>query len=80
MTEIQCELEQFPGRIIFMSMYNDIVWERTRKRRIMVCEFPNLCGLCEKDSRTDIGRFLGLDQRRNGTELTRTNRMENGLQ
>ena len=23
MTEIQCEPEQFPGRIIFMSMYND---------------------------------------------------------
>ena len=26
MTELQCELEQFKGRIIFMSMYNDIVW------------------------------------------------------
>ena len=26
MTEIQCEPEQLPGRIIFMSMYNDIVW------------------------------------------------------
>ena len=26
MTEIQCELDQFHGRIIFMSMYNDIVW------------------------------------------------------
>ena len=25
MTEIQCELEQFTGRI-FMSVYNDIVW------------------------------------------------------
>ena len=26
MTEIQCEPEQFRGRIIVMSMYNDIVW------------------------------------------------------
>ena len=26
MTELQCEPEQFKGRIIFMSMYNDIVW------------------------------------------------------
>ena len=26
MTEIHCEPEQFPGRIIFMSMYNKIVW------------------------------------------------------
>ena len=26
MTEIQCEPGQLPGRIIFMSKYNDIVW------------------------------------------------------
>ena len=26
MTEIKCEPEQFQGRIIFMSMYTDIVW------------------------------------------------------
>ena len=26
MTELQCEPEQFKGRIIFVSMYNDIVW------------------------------------------------------
>ena len=26
MTELQCEPEQFKGMIIFMSMYNDIVW------------------------------------------------------
>ena len=26
MTGIQCEPEQFPGRIIFMSVYYDIVW------------------------------------------------------
>ena len=27
MTELECELEQFKGRIIFMSMFNDIVWD-----------------------------------------------------
>ena len=26
MTQIQCETEHFKGRIIFISMYNDIVW------------------------------------------------------
>ena len=32
MTELQCEPEQFKGRIIFQSMYNDIVWrEETQK-------------------------------------------------
>ena len=30
------------------------------------------------NSRKDIGRFMGLDQKRNGTELTDTNPMENG--
>ena len=31
-----------------------------------------------RTSRKDIGRFLGLDQKRNGTEVTCTNQMENG--
>ena len=26
MTETRCEPEQFQGRIIFMSVYNDIAW------------------------------------------------------
>ena len=30
------------------------------------------------NSREGIGRFLGLEQRRSGTELTKTNKMENG--
>ena len=27
MGELQCEPENFTGRIIFMSMFNDIVWD-----------------------------------------------------
>ena len=76
MTEIQSEHEQFQGRIIYMSIYNNIVWEQGRN---LYCELQNCSRLCEKDSRTDIGRFMGLDQKRNGTELTLTNRMENGI-
>ena len=30
MTEIKCDPEQFPRRIIFMSMYNDVVWREER--------------------------------------------------
>ena len=46
MTESQCEPEQFKGRIIFMSMYNDIVWgERTQK---MYYEFCYSCELCSQ--------------------------------
>ena len=33
MAETQCEPEQFPGPIIFMSMYNDIVWGEKGNRR-----------------------------------------------
>ena len=35
MKDRQCEPEQFDGRIIFMSMFNDIVWGETRKCREM---------------------------------------------
>ena len=33
-----------------------------------------------KDSRTVVGRFLGLDEKRNGSEHMRTNRMENEME
>ena len=36
MTEIKCEPEQFPGRIIFMSMYNDIVWEKKETKKCVL--------------------------------------------
>ena len=32
MTESKCELEHFQGRIIFMSMYNDIDWRKRGNR------------------------------------------------
>ena len=54
-----------------MSMYNDIVWGEKRKRMLRIANSQNRSRLCNKDSRTDIGRCLGLDQKRNGTELTR---------
>ena len=48
MSEIQCKFEQFPGRIIFMSMYNDIVWGEKKERRIVYCEFPNRSRICKR--------------------------------
>ena len=77
MIELQCEPEQFEGRIIFMSMYNDIIWENkeTQKnvRRILL-----QLRIMLADSRSDVGHFWNLDQRRNGTELILINQMENG--
>ena len=78
MSEIKCELEHFLGLVIFMSMFYDIVWWKKGNREIGV---PNSLIGAEyvENLRKDIGRFLGLDQRRNGTELTHANRMESGI-
>ena len=38
MTESKCEPEHFKGRIIFMSVYNDIDLDKTRKQRKLYCE------------------------------------------
>ena len=38
MRDLQCEPEHFIGRIIFMSMYNDIAWgEKGNKERCEIC-------------------------------------------
>ena len=71
MTEIQCEPEQSTGRIIFMSMYNDIQWwEKGNEEMCISIRIPELWQIMRKDSRTVIGRFFGLVQKRSGTEHT----------
>ena len=75
MTDMKREAEQFQGRVIFMTMYDDIDWAKkgTEKPvlRILLC-FRSML----ENSRKDIGRFLGLDQRGSGAELTFSNQME----
>ena len=39
MTETQCELEQCRGRIILMSMYNDIVWRQEGNDEICIANY-----------------------------------------
>ena len=57
---------QFKVRIIFTSMYIDIVWrERGSTEK------------CEKKSVT-VANYARTDQRRNGAELIRVNQMEFG--
>ena len=60
MNETQCELEQFQGRIIFMSMYSDIVGRQEGNEQCAL-RIRKLYQMMREDSRTDIGRFLGLD-------------------
>ena len=39
MGKLQCEPENLTGKIIFMSMFNDIVWDAKRKWKIMSNSF-----------------------------------------
>ena len=77
-TETQCEPEQFQGRIIFISMYNDIVLGEIGNEELCVANFKIVADCAKRFA--DIGRFLGLDQKTNGTEFIRTNRMENEIE
>ena len=63
-----------------MSMYNDIEWEKTREtKKIVGPILTELLSMLEY-SGEDIGHFLRLDRRRNGTELTYANPMDNGTE
>ena len=48
--KIQCELEQFPGRIIFMSMYNDIVWRERKNGKLHIANSPILADYARRFS------------------------------
>ena len=57
--------QQFQGRLIFMSMFNDIIWRRkTMKRNVLLT--PHLCLSLQKDFQQDDGHSSDLDQRRSG--------------
>ena len=62
MKEQKCEPEQFKGRIIFVSMFNDIVSVRN-----MLADFFAV-----------TGHSWDLDQKRSGTELILRNLLEFG--
>ena len=51
------------------------VGQNEETKKIVLRMLSELSSILE-DSREDIGRFLGLDRRRNGTELTSTNLIE----
>ena len=68
MGELQCEPENFTGRIIFMSMFNDIVGDAKGNEE-----------LCERNS-SGHWSFLELGSKRSGTELTMANQMYFGIE
>ena len=76
-TEIKCEPEQFQGRIVFMLMFHDIYGKKKETEKT-VLRILLLLQVMLENSLKDILRFLGLDQKRSRTDLTKTNLMENG--
>ena len=78
MTELQCEPEQFKGRMIFMSMYNDIVWGERGNAEKGESNFREVANHARKFPRGRWSFLWDLDQGRNGTELTLTNPTDPG--
>ena len=73
MWELLCEPENFTGRIMFMSMFDDIWWNmwKTIQRQL-----NNML----VDSLAVIGLSWSLDLKRSGTELTMANQMDFGIE
>ena len=68
------EPEQFQGRVILMSIFNDIKWERN------VLLILYLCVYFQKDSHQDDGHSSDLDQKQSGILLTTKDHKENGTE
>ena len=79
MGEIQCEPENLSGKIIFMSMFNDIVWNAKGNDEICVNTSKIIKEYAERFPRGH-GLSWGLDRKRSGTELTITNQMDLGTE
>ena len=77
MTDLQCEPENFTGRIIFMSMYNDIA-RGAKETQKDVNTIHRQFRITLASSLAVVGLSWGLDQRRNDTEPTQTNPTDPG--
>ena len=77
---LQCDPADFKGRIIFMSMFNDIVWDAKGKGKL--CE-SNSKKKELKDTLQDFFAVVGLSwdlaQKRSGTPRTRANQTDAGI-
>ena len=77
MAELRCEPEQFKGRIIFRSMYNDIILGTQGNNGNCMASSMNVAAYAKKFPR-DVGHFWDLVVRKSGTELMSASQMVNG--
>ena len=60
------EPEQFQGRIIFMSMFNDIIWRSKDNEKECVANSTLASNYSQKDFQQDVGHSSDLDQKQSG--------------
>ena len=77
MSKMSDQPEQFKGRIIFMSMFNDISWDlKTMNRSANLT--PTLLLSMQEDFQQEDGHSSDLDQKRSGLLLIIANHKESG--
>ena len=79
MGELQCEPENFTGRIIFMSMFDDFVWDAKGNDELCANNSKTIEEYAERFLRGHWS-FVGRGSERSGTELTIANRMDLGTE
>ena len=74
-----CDPDQFQGRIIFMSMFNDIIWGYKDNETECIANSTFVSSFAK---RFPAGRwsFLGLGSEKSGTPLTKKDQEENGIE
>ena len=79
LSRLSVEPEDFTGRIIFMSMFNDISWGSEDNERECNAKRQRFFFL-QEDSQQDDGHSSDLDQKRSGVLLMLTDYKENGTE
>ena len=79
LSRLSVESENFTGRIIFMSMFNDISWGSTDNEKECKSKRNSFLSM-QKDFHQDNGHSSDLDQKRNGILLANAIHKENGIE
>ena len=80
MEALGCNAEQFQGRIIFMSVYNDLTWEDLQNEQVCLDNSTSMWLNMQRSSLQVIGHFSDQDQKLNGTRQTLSSLEENGTE
>ena len=74
MAESRCEPEQFKGRVIFMSMYNDMIWGTPGNHENCMANSRNVAACANKFSQECwLSLGLGCEKKWYGTHVSKPN-------